>query len=172
MAITDAGVPGTDAWQTLKDVIVANMESPDGVWTPSVNDGWLEMKKQKTFQIVITPIIGSSEQIQLDNGTTTTAERTTLYLSVTLFSPTRAGRWQLWTKFKKLLNNSTICAPVDSTTGMAGVNGSDWHFIKLERSEQSVDIRFLDDVCGPGKPEAGNCSGYRAEITVQMRCNE
>ena len=47
MAITDAGVPGTDAWQTLKDVIVANMESPDGVWTPSVNDGWLEMKKQK-----------------------------------------------------------------------------------------------------------------------------
>ena len=172
MAITDAGVPSTDGWETLKDVIVANMASPDGVWVPYVNDGWLEFKRQKTFQIVISPIIGSSEQMFLDNPSTTSAQRTTLYYIVTLFAPTRSGRWQMWSKFKELLNNQAICAPTDATTGMAGVNSSDWHFIKLERSEQSVDIRFLDDVCGPGKPEAGNCSGYRAEISVQMRCNE
>jgi hypothetical protein len=172
MVISNAGVPATDAWQVLKDLIVNNMASPDGVWSPVVNDGWLEFKRQKQFQIVLSPIIGSSEHIQLDNPSVTSAQRTTLYVMVTLFSPTRTGRWQMWEKFKELLNNQTLCAPTDASTGMAGVESTAWHFVKLERSEQSVDIRFLDDVCGPGKPEAGNCEGYRAEVSVMVRCNE
>lgn len=170
MAITDPGTPSQDPWTTLKTFIESNMESPDGVWTVEVNPEWLKPKKQKTYQICIMPIIGRTEEFTLEGNTATAAKITDLFFSVTLYGGTREQRWGLYTKFTKLFQNYSLCCPMDET-GYTGVGGSDWHFAVIERSEQTVDIRFIDDVCGPGLA-SDMCQGYRAEITVMMRCNE
>ena len=170
MAVTDAGTPAQDGWTVIRDLIENNMESPDGVYTPVVNDGWLQPKKQKTYQICIMPIIGRTEEFTMDGASPTVAKITDLFFSVTLYGGTRAQRWSLYQKYTKLMADQTVCVPMDST-GYTGVGGSDWHFAVIERSEQTTDIRFIDDVCGPGLA-SDMWQGYRAELTVMLRCNE
>ncbi len=170
MAITDAGTPADDGWTVIRNLIQDNMASPDGVWAVSVNDGWLQPKKQKTFQICIMPLIGRSEVVELDGSTTTAAKVTDIFYAVTLYGGTREQRWQLYRNFTALFANNSLCVPMDAT-GYTGVGGSDYHFAVLERSEQTTDIRFIDDVCGPGLA-SDMCQGYRAELTVLLRCHE
>ncbi len=171
MAITDAGVPALDPWNVLKTFIETNMNGGaafDG-WTPVVNDDWLEFKKQKQYQICIVPQYGLSREMQLNGSITDNPTEGTLYLGVTLYAPSRAKRWTMYRHFKAMFDNQTITAPLDGT-GYTGVGGSDYHFIRLERSEESKVLRWTDDSCGPG--EKGDCLGYRTELTVQIRWNE
>ena len=60
MSISSTGIPATDPHTMLSSLITTNMTSPDGVWTPIVNSGWLEFKRQKTYQISIIPEIDAS----------------------------------------------------------------------------------------------------------------
>ena len=169
MAITDPGVPALDPWEVLKTFIESNMASPDGVWTPVVNEGWLKHKLQKQFQICIKPLIQQNEEMQLNGSTTDTPIMGTVFMVVTLYAPTRAKRWELYRAFKAPFNNGTLTAPV-SAGQYTGVGGSDYHFLRIERSEETKALRWADDECGPG--ETGDCTGYRSDITIQLRWNE
>ena len=169
MPIGDAGVPALDPWEVIKDFIETNMASPDGVWTPVVNNEWLEHKKQKTYQICVVPTYGMSREMQLNGSIADNPTTGTLYVQVTLFAPSRATRWLIYRKFKAMFDDQTITAPL-GVGGYTGVGGSDYHFIRLERSEESKGLRWVDDSCGPG--EKGDCLGYRTELTIQMRWNE
>ena len=89
MAITDPGVPVADPHATISTLLTTNMVSPDGTWTPVVNNGWLEYKKQKTFQIVIYPVYEDTTEIHLTGGNSTTEPRiSTAYYSILLYGCT------------------------------------------------------------------------------------
>ena len=90
MAITDTGVPSTDPHTLIKNLIESNMVSPDGTWTPLVNTGWLEFKRQKTFQISIMPSYGMSFPVHLTEGATLNTDATQFML-VTLYADTSTG---------------------------------------------------------------------------------
>ena len=170
MTILNPGVPNLDPWSVLKTFIETNMASPDGIWAPVVNNGWLEHKKQKTFQICLQPLIQLNDEMQLNGSTTNTPIMGTVFMSATLFAPTREKRWQLYRAFKTPFDNGTLTAPISPAGTYAGVGGSDYHFLRIERSEETKALRWADDECGPGA--TGDCTGYRVDLTIQLRWNE
>ena len=169
MTILNPGVPTLDPWDVLKTFIETNTASPDGVWTVVVNEGWLKHKLQKQFQICIQPLIQQNMEMQLNGATTNNPMMGTIFMAVTLYAPTRAKRWDLYRAFKARFDNGLLTAPQAGGT-YAGVGGSDYHFIRIDRSEETKALRWADDECGPG--ETGDCTGYRTDITIQMRWNE
>ena len=172
MAITDSGVPAIDPHTTLSNFITTNIASPDGVWVPSVNAEWLLFKKQKTYQICITPLYADSNQLTLTGGNDTAEPKVSdAFLLVTLFAPTRTNLWLLYRKFMLLMNNETLTVPQSGGT-YSGVGGGDYHFVKVERSEQTKSIKLTDPACGPDEPKGASCNGYMAQVTVLMRWNE
>ena len=169
MGILSPGVPALDPWNVVKTFIETNMASPDGVWTPVVNPDWLLSKKQKTYQICLKPLIQMNDEMQLNGSTANTPMNGTLYMVATIYAPTRETRWLLYRAFKAPFNDSTITAPIAAGT-FSGVGGSDYHYLRIDRSEETKALRWADDSCGPGKP--GDCLGYRTDITIQIRWNE
>lgn len=171
MTILNPGPTTNDPWETLKTFIETNMISPDGVWTPVVNPGWLLSKKQKTYQISMKPLIQQNREAQLTGGSSTnTPMEAVLFIIVTLYAPTRAKRWELYRAFKVPFDNGTLTCPLTAAGTFAGVGGSDIHYIRIDRSEETKALRWADDECGPGA--TGDCTGYRTDITIQMRWNE
>ena len=172
MAITDPGIPATDPHTMLTSLLTANMASPDGTWVPSVNAEWLEFKKQKTYQIAIQPLYSTSTEFNLTGGNSTAEPRiTTAFYAITLFAPTRSKAWTLYQKAMLVLNNQTLTSPQDGGT-YSGVADTDYHFVRVIRSEEAKAVRISDPECGPGKKNDSECLGYRVEITVSCRWNE
>lgn len=172
MAITDAGVPAIDPHTMLTTLLTSNMTSPDGVWTPTVNAEWLEFKKQKTYQIAIQPLYSTSTEFNLTGGNSTAEPRiSTAFYSIVLFAPTRVKVWSLYQKTMLVLNNQTFTSPQSGGT-YAGVASTDYHFVRVIRTEESKAVRISDPDCGPGKTNDSDCVGYRVEITVACRWNE
>lgn len=173
MAITSTGVPETDPHTVIGSLLTTNLVSPDGVWTPVVNSGWLEHKKQKTYQIVIYPSYAESNAINLTGGASATMPTiSTAYMNILLYSPSRTNLWKLYRKTIDVLNNETITSPQNGSGVYTGVAGSDYHFIRIVRAEGQRMIKLADDACGPGAPKDNDCMGYRADITVALRWNE
>lgn len=171
MSISDTGIPAIDPHTMLSSLITTNMTSPDGVWTPIVNSGWLEFKRQKTYQISIVPLYTDSDAFNLTGGASSTQPRiSTGYYTIVLYAPTRAKLWSLFQKLMLVLNNETLTSP-QSGSGMSGVGGSDYHFVRVVRSEDAKTIEFKDSLCGIDIDKT-DVTGYRAEITVSCRWNE
>ena len=163
MAITDAGVPSTDPHTTLSSLLTNNIASFDS-WNPVVNTGWLEYKKQKTYQIAITPLYAESDPAHLTGGTSTTAPTiATAYYTIHLYHPSRTNLWSLYRKVIDVLNDQTVSMPA------AGFN--DYHWIKITASQEGRPVDFYDETCGIDR-EKSDVSGYQAEVTVAMRWNE
>lgn len=161
MTITDSGVPATDPHTALKTVIEANMLFPDAT-SATVNGGWLESKRQKTYQIAIQHVYGESDIANF--GTASSIPVTSrAFLSVTLFAPTRAGCWTMFGSFKELLNTRSISQPA------AGL--SDYHYLVIRRSDTTKPFTILEPNCGPGQSDE-NCIGYRCDVTVEIRWEE
>tara|TARA_R110002167_G_scaffold51627_7_gene149283 strand:+ start:5965 stop:6408 length:444 start_codon:yes stop_codon:yes gene_type:complete len=147
------------------------MTSPDGVWTPAVNTGWLEFKRQKTYQISIVPLYNDSDQINLTGGSSTAQPNiSTGYYSIVLYADTRVKLWSLFSKTLLVLNNETLTSP-QSGSGMTGVGGSAYHFVRVHRSEEGKTIQFKEHDCGMDN-EKSKVTGFRSEITVSCRWNE
>jgi len=163
VAKTDRGVPDKDPHTMLKDFIEANMESPDGSWTPAVNSGWLKAKKQKTFQIAIQHIYGESEMAHFGLGTQV-AMTSRQFLQITLFAPTRTGVWSLFQKLKLALNNGTLAYAPD------GID--DYHYIIIRRTELSKPMTISEPDCDFGGNNDDNCIGYRIDVSVEVRWEE
>lgn len=171
MAIADAGVPSTHPHTMLKALLEDNMTSPDGVWTPSVNANWLDHKKQKTYQISITPLYSDSVSAHLTGGTSTTEPRIVdAYWIVHLYAPSRDNLWSLYQKTLDVLNNGSLTSPQSGGT-YSGVGSTDYHFVKVVRAEQVKTIEMREPDCGIDNKES-EYTGYRAEITVCVRWNE
>jgi len=171
MSISDTGIPAIDPHTMLSSLITTNMTSPDGVWTPIVNSGWLEFKRQKTYQISIVPLYTDSDAFNLTGGASSTQPRiSTGYYTIVLYAPTRAKLWSLFQKLMLVLNDETLTSP-QSGSGMSGVDGSDYHFVRVVRSEDAKTIEFKDSLCGIDIDKT-DVTGYRAEITVSCRWNE
>mgnify|MGYP003114759830 FL=1 len=171
MSIANTGVPSTDPHTMLSSLLTTNMTSPDGVWTPIVNSGWLEYKRQKTYQISIVPLYTESQAMHLTGGSSTTqANIVTGYYDIILFSDSRTKLWSLFQKVMLVLNNQTLTSP-QSGSGMTGVGGTGYHFVRVIRSEEGKTIEFKDKDCGIDN-EKSEITGYRAEITVSCRWNE
>ena len=168
MAITDSGMPTTDPHSFLSTFITTNMASPDGVWTVAVNPDWLIPKKQKTYQVAITPSYGWTETANMTDLSTTQPMISHLYMEITLFAPTRAKLWLLQTTFKDMMNNQTLTQPQDSS-GMTGVSGSEYHWLRIQRSEEMKMLRMLDKKCDD---DDLGCLGWRCSYTVALRWNE
>jgi len=169
MAITDTGVPSTDPHTLIKNLIESNMVSPDGIWTPLVNTGWLEFKRQKTFQISIMPSYGMSFPVHLTEGATLNTDATQFML-VTLYADTRAKHWQLYRKFIDLMHTRSLTTP--DLTGSTGVNGTDYHFIKIMRSEETKAVEIESPKKGMGGDKEGDCIGYQSQHTLAIRWQE
>ena len=165
MAITDAGVPATSPHTMLSNLLTNNMASPDGVWTPSVNTGWLEFKKQNTYQIVITPVMADTQPANLTGGTTTAEPKISdAWFDVTLFAPTRQKCWDLYRKTMLVLNNETLTSP------SAGIN--DYHWVRVVGGTQAGPaLEFEDKSVGIDKDDS-DIVHYRARVLVQVRWNE
>ena len=163
MAITDSGVPSTDPHTTLSTLLTNNVDSVGG-WTPVVNTGWLEYKKQKTYQIAITPLYAETDPAQLTGGTSTTsAKRSSAYYTIHLYHPSRTSLWSLYREVLEVLNNESLTMP------SAGIN--DYYFIKVTASQEVRPVDFYDESCGIDR-ESSDHTGFQAEITVILRWNE
>ena len=172
MGITDAGLPSTDPHTILSNFITTNLTSPEpGTWTVVVNDEWLQPKKQKTYQICITPSYGWTDQAQMTAlGETEQPMITQQFMEVTLFAPTREKLWSLHRNFITVMNNQTLTVPQDAA-GYTGVGGTEVHFLRVVRSEEMKSLRLLDKKCD-GDTTDGGCLGWRSSITVSLRWNE
>lgn len=157
-------VPTTDPYSALKDLLENNVTSPDGVWVVSVNEGWLEHRRMKNYQICLQPTLHMDNAATLD-----TAQRTSLaYFDIVCYAPTRAKRWSLYRSIKTVLNSPTLTTPTDAT-GYTGVESSDVQQVYVS-GLGGIDLRWIDEECGPGAEE--NCKGYRVHITVALRWEE
>ena len=173
MAITDTGVPATDPHTMLTTFISTYMDSPDGIWSPTVNSGWLEYKKQNTFQIALTPLYASSFPAQLTGGAGTADPRiSSAFYVINLYATTRILGWTLYRNMIKLLNDGSRTSP-QNASGLTGVNSTDYHWIRVVRAEEVKMIDIIDPECGPNKiKDTKSAGGYRMDITVEIRWNE
>lgn len=146
----------------LSTLIEANLESPDGSWTPVVESNWLQSKKQKTFQIAIQPLYGESDMATFGTGTTM-AYTSRQYMVITLFAPTRTEVWTLFEKMKALLNNGSLV--------LAEAEIGDYHQVVIRRTDTTKPLTISDPNCGPGKTDE-RCVGYMIDITVECRWEE
>ena len=168
MAIADRGLPSIDPHTAIKNLIESNMASPDGAWTPVVNDGWLTYKKQKTYQICIQPLIGFTDEANLDTGLTQVARTSEYYFRITLFAPSRGALWGMMAKFLLVMNNGTLTAP---SGGLEAGGNNAYQYARITRSDETKPVRMEEPDCGPsGSTE--NCIGYRADYTIQLRWGE
>ena len=173
MAITDPGVPATDPHTAVSNLITSDMASPDGVWTPVVNNEWLEHKKQKQYQIVIQPSYGYLEQAQMiGSGEADQPKIAGQYLEVTLYAPNRANLWKLYRVFSDLMNDGSKTIPTVTTSSTTGMNSTDYHWVRIVRSDEAKATNLEDPDCGPGKQNSAECLGFRAELTIELRWNE
>lgn len=162
MAITDRGLPTTDHRTAIADLIESNMAAVGG-WTPVVNTGWLEFKKQKTNQIALQPLLGETESSFM--GLSSQMAKTSIfYYGITLFAPNRSTLWTMMTNFIALMNDGTLTAPA------AGISGG-YHYIKIAESDDTKMVRMMEPNCGPGQGDE-NCIGYRTDYTVVIRWEE
>lgn len=170
MALTDRGLPTVDPHTMLKNLIETNMVSPDGIWNPVVNAEWLEFKKQKTYQICITPVYQESVESELNGMASQTQLKKTsiLYMKITLFSPTRLKLWGMAQKFMLVLNNGTLCCP---PAGLETSTGNGYEYVRLDRSDETKAVRGYEPECGP-EGSADKCVGFRNDYTVQIRWEE
>lgn len=158
-------VLSTDPHTVLKNLIEANASSPDGVWTVSVNNGWLEHKKMRNYQISIQQTLHLDDAAKLESSARTSRS----YFDIVLYAPTRAKRWDLYESVKAVLNNTALTTPTDGT-GFAGVASSDVQQIVIA-GFGGIDIRWFDEECGPYSDES-DCKGFRVHISVLMRWQE
>lgn len=170
MAITDRGLPEIDPHTMLKNLIETNMDSPDGVWNPVVNQEWLEFKKQKTYQICITPVYQETDTVELNGLSSQTQIKKTsiLYMKITLFAPTRSKLWGMAQKFMLVINNGTLCFPVG---GLEATSGNGYQYVRLARSDETKTVRGYEPECGP-EGSADKCVGFRNDYTVEIRWGE
>ncbi len=157
-------VPTSDPYSALKDLIENNVTSPDGVWVVSVNDGWLEHRRMKNYQICIQPTLHVDDAAELDASKRTSVS----FFDIILYAPSRSKRWSLYKQVKTVLNSLTLTSPVDAT-GYTGVESSDVQQVYVS-GLGGIDLRWIDEECGPGADE--NCKGYRVHITVKLRWEE
>lgn len=162
-------VLSTDPFEVVKNVLETNMDSPDGVWTPSVNEGWLEHKHMKSYQIALQPRMMFDEAVHLTGDGAARAVATTQYMDITLYAPTRAKRWNLYRSVKAVLNDGSVCVG-DGSAG-SGPDNSDVHWVVLSGIPGGGEARWLDDECGPFA-DADSCKGWRVVLTVAIRWNE
>ena len=170
MAISDRGTPTIDPHTTIKNFIETNMLSPDGIWNPVVNAEWLEFKKQKTYQICITPVYGESDEAELNgiSGQTQIKRINTLYLKITLFAPTRLKLWGMVQKFMLVMNNGTLCYP---SAGLEASTGNGYQYVRLARSDETKEVKGYEPECGP-EGSADKCVGFRNDYTIEVRFDE
>lgn len=154
----------TDPYLVLKDLIENNTSSPDGSWIPSVNEGWLEHRRMKNYQIVIQPTMHMDQAATLDYSNRTS----TAFFDIVLYAPTRSKRWSLYRAVKTVLNDPANITPMDAT-GYAGVESSEVQQVLIS-GLGGIDLRWIDEECGPAAEE--NCKGYRVHITVMLRWEE
>jgi len=173
MGISDTGVPSTDPHTMLTTLISSNMESPDGIWTPSVQSGWFDYKLQKTYQICITPLYAETIQAQLTGGSGTAEPRiSSAFFVIHLYAPSRTTSWSLYRKMIKLLNDNTKTSP-QNASGLTGVASTDYHWVRVVRAEGVNMIEMFQPDAGPTKPsDKESAGGYRQDITVEVRWNE
>jgi len=158
-------VPLTDPYTAIKDLLENNTVSPDGVWTPIVNEGWLEHKKMKTYQISLQPTLHMDDASTLDSNQRTSRA----FFDIVLYAPTRSSRWTLYKNIKTVLNNVALTTPQDGS-GYTGIESSDYQSVYVS-GLGGIDVRWVDEECGPGADES-NCKGWRVHITVQVRWQE
>lgn len=158
-------VLSSEPHSVLKDLLENNAASPDGSWVVSVNDGWLEHKKMKNFQIALQQLLHLDDAAKLESS----ARTSRAYFDIVLYAPTRAKRWQLYQSVKAVLNNTTLTTPTNAG-GYAGVESSGVQQIIIA-GFGGVDIRWFDEECGPYSDES-DCKGYRVHISVIMRWQE
>ena len=161
------GQPPSVDPHTLLSGLIEDNTSAVGGWTVVVNDGWLEAKKQKTYQIAITQEYGEIRTANL-GGSQDDSDAVPRILSqffiITLFHPTRVGVWTLYRALTQVLNDRSL------TT--SGVNGNtDYKWCRLARSDEAKALNSVDKVCGPEKRE-GDTMGYRMDLTVELRWHE
>ena len=173
MSINSSGVPSTDPHTMLTTLISTHMESPDGVWTPSVQAGWFDYKLQKTYQICITPLYAESEQAQLTGGTGSADPRiSSAFFLIHLYAPDRITSWGLYRKMIKLLNDSGKTSP-QNVSGLSGVASTGYHWVRVVRAEGVNMIEMFQPDAGPTKPsDKESAGGFRQDITVEVRWNE
>lgn len=165
MVVREMGQPpSTDPHTIISGLIEDNMVSPDGTWTPTVNDGWLEAKKQKTFQISVVSGYGDIMTAHMVGGTGDEPRIVSQFMMVTLFHPTRTGLWDLYCKFSDVMNNSSL------VSGSVNSN-SDYLWIKIARSDETKGMNMIDKICGPDK-KSESCLGFRMDLTLEIRWNE
>jgi len=149
------------------------MESPDGIWTPSVNSGWFNYQQQKTYQICITPLYAESEPSVLDGGAGNVAARiASAFFVIHLYAPSRTTAWGFYRKMIKMLNDNSITSP-QNAGGLTGVASTEYHWVRVVRAEEVKQIDFFDPEYGPTKDKDPlSAGGYRQDITVEIRWNE
>ena len=154
--------PLVDPHTLVKGLIEDNTPAV-GTWTPVVNDGWLESKLQKTYQI---SIYSEYAETRTSHLTSTDAIPRTIsqFLVIALFAPTRTGVWTLYRAMTTVLNDASL------TT--SGVNGNtDYKWCRLARSEEAKALNTIDKVCGPDAPN-DSCIGYRMDLSLELRWEE
>tara|TARA_R110001592_G_scaffold70015_5_gene214745 strand:+ start:3936 stop:4421 length:486 start_codon:yes stop_codon:yes gene_type:complete len=161
--MTGGQPPLVDPHTLLKGLIEDNTPAL-GDWTAVVNNGWLEPKKQKTYQIAIVQEYGEVATAHLDDGTDAVPKIVSQFFAVTLFHPTRVAVWTLYRALTTVLNDRSL------TTN--GVNGNtDYRWCRLARSDEAKAINSIDRVHGFDRQD-GDCMGYRMDLTVELRWNE
>lgn len=168
MSLNQTGLPSISPYDTIKNLIETNMTSPDGTWTPIINAGWLEYKKQKTYQICVQPMIGYTEEANLDTSSPTVARTSLWFGRVTLFAPSRDSLWGMMSKFLLVMNNGGLTSP---SSGLEAAGNNAYQYIRITRSDESKPVRFEEPDCGPDGGK-GDCVGYRTDYTVQLRWGE
>ena len=152
------GVPTNEPRSVLVGLLEDNMAAV-GSWTPTVNDGWLQAKKQKTLQISITPSYSEVETAHMD-PTSSVPRRVSSFFIIHLFAPSRAELWSLYTSVANVLNTRALVHE--------GVNGdTDYRFVQIARSDETKAVNTMDKDCEMPNTDGG-CLGYRKDMTVVL----
>ncbi len=163
LSVSGGQAPNTDPHTLIKGLIEDNTPAI-GSYTVVVNTGWLESKKQKTYQLAITQEYGEVATAHLDDGTDSIGRVVSQFFLLTLFHPTRTGVWTLYRAITKVLNDRSL------TTN--GVNGdTEYRWIRIARSDEAKAINSVDKQCSFDRSD-GDCLGYRMDVSLELRWNE
>ena len=173
MAITDTGVPSNSPHYAIKQLIQNNLTSPPASgWTPVVNNDWFEYKKAKTYQIAVAPLYSETQGAQLTGGNSAARPSiSTAYYNVALMHPDRESAHALFKNLMALFNNETKTSPQNNGQ-YTGVEGTDYHFLRVVKSNEGQMIALEAPDCGPGGSSDDKCTGYQYDVTVMIRWNE
>jgi hypothetical protein len=173
MAITDTGVPTNSPHHVIKQLIQNNLVAPPASgWTPVVNNDWFQYKKAKTYQIAIAPLYSETEAIVLTGGLSSARPSiSTGYYHIALMHPDRESAHALFKNLMALLNKENLTSPQNNGQ-YTGVGGSDYHFLRVVKSNEGQMIVLEAPDCGPGGSGDDKCVGYQYSVTVMIRWNE